>query len=111
MERGRGPGDHLGTIRDITDQVAAARVKSRAEELVATSSNRERQVLSCLAAGAANKNIAYELGLSQRTVEGYRARLMDKLGVRSIGDLLQVALAAGIARDGAWDCGLAIKAD
>jgi two-component system response regulator FixJ len=51
--------------------------------------------------GAANKNIAYALGLSQRTVEGYRARLMDKMLVRSVAELVKVALAAGVTSPGA----------
>jgi DNA-binding NarL/FixJ family response regulator len=56
--------------------------------------------------GAANKNIARALGLSQRTVEGYHARLLEKLGVRGTGELVQVAIAAGVTRGSGSGCGL-----
>jgi FixJ family two-component response regulator len=72
-------------------------MQNRAKAMVAVLSRREREVLACLLAGAANKNIARAFGLSQRTVEGYRARLMDKLNVQSVGQLVQIALAAGVA--------------
>jgi DNA-binding CsgD family transcriptional regulator len=90
-----------GIIEDITEAVSNARARSHATDLMASLSNRERQVVECLVAGLPNKNIAYALGLSQRTVEGYRARLMDKLGVKGIVDLVQVAIAAGITGDNA----------
>jgi FixJ family two-component response regulator len=61
--------------------------------------------------GAANKNIAYELGLSQRTVEGYRARLMEKMAVRNLAKLVQLALTAGLTSEHAKDSGLASRAD
>lgn len=95
-----------GIISDITDAVAAARKQSSAEHLVATLSKRELEVVSCLVAGAASKNIAHGLGLSQRTIEGYRARIMDKLGVRGVSALVQVALSGGVTRGGPVACGL-----
>ena len=99
-----------GIIEDITHAVIAARDHSGAEALIATLSSRERQVLNCLVAGLANKMIAYRLGISQRTIEGYRARLMDKLRVRGAGNLVQVALAGGVIRDSAAAaCGLTIQ--
>ena len=98
-----------GIVQDITAQVVAARAHRQAEELVATLSKREHEVVSCLVAGAASKNIAYGLGLSQRTVEGYRARVMEKLGVRGVGDLVQLAVEGGISAESAVDCGLAPK--
>jgi two-component system response regulator FixJ len=90
-----------GIIKDISDRVAAAREHSDADDLVSALTKREREVLTCLVGGAANKNIAYALGLSQRTVEGYRARLMDKMLVRSVAELVKVALAAGVTSPGA----------
>ena len=95
-----GPSVIAGILVDVTDQVVAAQKQFRAEDLIATLSNRERQVLGCLIAGAANKNIAHELGLSQRTVEAYRARMMDKLGVRGATELIKVAIEGGLTRDG-----------
>lgn len=62
---------------------------------------REKEVLQHLGLGKPNKVIAYDMGLSVRTVEGYRASIMNKLNVRTIGELMQIVLEAGInARDG-----------
>jgi two-component system response regulator FixJ len=55
---------------------------------------REREVLDGLARGLPNKTIAYDLGISPRTVEIHRANLMSKLGVRSLSEALRVAFAA-----------------
>lgn len=57
---------------------------------------RERDVLEGLAKGLPNKTIAYDLGISPRTVEVHRANLMIKLGVRSLSDALRIAFAAGL---------------
>ena len=56
---------------------------------------REREVLNGLAKGLPNKTIAYELGISPRTVEIHRANLMSKLGVKSLSEALRIAFAAG----------------
>lgn len=96
-----------GILEDITDKLVAARSRSNASALIETLSVRERQVLSCLVAGAASKNIAYGLGISQRTVEGYRGRIMEKLGVRGVGDLVQLALAGGVTANDPVACGQA----
>ena len=55
---------------------------------------RERDVLDGLAKGFPNKTIAYDLGISPRTVEIHRANLMDKLEVRSLSEALRIAFAA-----------------
>lgn len=55
---------------------------------------RERDVLEGLAKGLPNKTIAYDLGISPRTVEIHRANLMSKLGVRSLSEALRIAFAA-----------------
>ncbi len=55
---------------------------------------RERDVLRHLVAGRLNKVIAYELGISARTVEVHRARVMEKLQVRSLSQAVRLALAA-----------------
>jgi len=59
---------------------------------------RERDVLEGLAQGLPNKTIAYDLGISPRTVEVHRANLMQKLEVRSLSDALRIAFAAGLGR-------------
>ncbi|WP_078119819.1 response regulator transcription factor [Thiosocius teredinicola] len=58
---------------------------------------REREVLQHLGLGKPNKVIAYDMGLSVRTVEGYRANIMSKLHVRTIGELMQIVLDAGLS--------------
>jgi two-component system, LuxR family, response regulator FixJ len=59
-------------------------------------SPREREVLEGLLAGLPNKTIAYDLAISPRTVEIHRARVMDKMGARSLSELVRLALAAGV---------------
>jgi len=58
-------------------------------------SQRERQVLSGIVRGLTNKAIGLELGISHRTVEVHRARLMRKLGATSLAALLAIALGYG----------------
>ena len=69
-------------------------------ERLAGLSNRERQVLEGLVAGKANKVIAFDLGISPRTVEIYRANLMTKMAANSLSDLVRMAMMAGILEDG-----------
>jgi two-component system response regulator FixJ len=67
---------------------------------LAALSNRERQVLEGLVAGKANKVIAFDLGISPRTVEIYRANLMTKMAANSLSDLVRMAMMAGILEEG-----------
>jgi two-component system response regulator FixJ len=66
-------------------------VQSRLQGL----SERERQVLEGLVAGKANKVIAYDLGISPRTVEIYRANVMTKMQAGSLSELVRMALVVG----------------
>jgi DNA-binding NarL/FixJ family response regulator len=66
-------------------------------------SKRQRQVLAGVVRGRANKVIAWELGLSVRTVEAYRAQLFERLGARNTADAVRLALAAGLAADQSFD--------
>lgn len=59
---------------------------------LATLTPHEREVFSRLVAGHANKMIASDLRLSKRTVELYRARIMEKIGSRSLAQLVQLAM-------------------
>ena len=63
---------------------------------LATLSSRERDVLGGLVAGRANKQIALDLGISPRTVEIYRANLMNKMRAGSLSELVRMALIVGI---------------
>jgi len=77
------------------DGEAAARTTT-AESKIAKLSPRETDVLKGLIEGRSNKIIAYELDISPRTVEIYRANLMEKLEVRSLSEALCIAFAAGL---------------
>jgi two-component system response regulator FixJ len=93
----------LGAIEAAFERLdASGEANSRAEEaivLLAALSPREREVLEGLAQGLPNKTIAYDLGISARTVEVHRANVMTKLGARSLSDALRIAFAAGLGSE------------
>jgi two-component system response regulator FixJ len=66
---------------------------------IARLSHRERQVLKRLVEGQLNKTIAWELGISARTVEVYRAKLMAKMEAGAFAELVRMALLAGRLED------------
>ena len=70
------------------------REAAEAAQRVAALSPRERQVLDALVAGRPNKVIAYDLGISARTVEVHRARMMERLGVRQLAEAIRLAVMA-----------------
>ncbi|MCL6678106.1 response regulator [Sphingomonas sp. RG327] len=80
--------DRLRRATESRDRADAAVTKLNA--LTA----REREVLEGLAKGLPNKTIAFDLGISPRTVEIHRANLMTKLGVRSLSEALRIIFAA-----------------
>jgi two-component system response regulator FixJ len=63
-------------------------------------SPREREVLDGLLAGQPNKLIAYQLGISVRTVEVHRARMMERLGMRQLAEALRLGIIARLGRKG-----------
>ncbi|MGB5485492.1 response regulator transcription factor, partial [Parasphingorhabdus sp.] len=67
---------------------------SEARVRLACLTGREQDVLEGLMAGYPNKTIAYDLGISPRTVEIYRANMMEKLRVRSLAEALRIGFAA-----------------
>jgi two-component system response regulator FixJ len=90
----------LAAVRSALNRQAAVskRQAERADidNRLAALSNRERDVLEGLVTGLANKQIAFNLGISPRTVEIYRANLMTKMQASSLSDLVRMALIAGI---------------
>jgi FixJ family two-component response regulator len=62
---------------------------------------REREVLAHVVAGKLNKQIAADLGTVEKTVKVHRSRMMEKMGVRSVADLVRLAERAGIDKPGA----------
>jgi two-component system response regulator FixJ len=86
----------LESIKRVVE-LAATKVKNEAateatRERLASLSEREAQVLQGVVAGQPNKTIAYELGISPRTVEVYRAGLMAKMQARSLPDLVRMVM-------------------
>jgi two-component system response regulator FixJ len=93
--------DHLLTTLDnafgeLDRRVNALGKLDDAKERIAKLSNRERQVMQGLLDGLPNKLIAYNLGLSIRTVESFRATLMEKLNVRTVSAAVRLAIVAGL---------------
>ncbi len=85
------PGDGAATGADGEER---RRILERLDSL----SGREREVLDGLVAGHANKVIAFDLGISPRTVEIYRANVMTKMQARSLSELVRMAIAADPSR-------------
>jgi FixJ family two-component response regulator len=70
------------------------------DDRLATLTHREREVLEHVIAGRLNKQIAASLGTVEKTIKVHRGRMMAKLGVRSVADLVRLADRAGIAPAG-----------
>ena len=87
----------LGSQVEIAEDVARANEARReaAFDRVQALSRRQREVLVQLAAGKLNKQIAYELGLSERTVKMHRAAVFTALAVRTSADAIRLAIEAG----------------
>ena len=71
-----------------------ARVRSRAR--LSVLSAREREVMEYVIAGRLNKQIAFDLNISEKTVKAHRGRVMEKVQVRSVADLVRLCEAAGV---------------
>ncbi len=83
--------DALKTDRQRRDEEQYEReIASRIDTLT----NREREVFDLVVTGKPNKVIAYELGVSQRTVEIHRSRVMEKMQARSLADLVRMHIGA-----------------
>ena len=78
----------IGTTESLQGQIA------KIVERISLLTQREREVMDELIAGHQNKVIAYHLGISPRTVEVYRARVMEKMGARSLSALVRMGIAA-----------------
>lgn len=78
--------------RQAAEDAAASRMESLTQ--------REQEVMARVVTGKLNKLIAEDLGISIKTVEAHRARIMEKLGVRSVAELVQLAIASGMVAPG-----------
>jgi two-component system, LuxR family, response regulator FixJ len=79
-------------LRQRADQTKRGAERADIEHRISTLSPREKDVLAGLIEGRANKQIAFDLGISPRTVEIYRANLMSKMQAGSLSDLVRMAL-------------------
>jgi FixJ family two-component response regulator len=93
-------GQLLDAIRTAFERDHQARVerdeRQAIEARLATLTAREREVLPHLVAGRLNKQIAANLGTGEKTIKVHRARILAKLGIRSLADLARLAQRAGI---------------
>ena len=91
----------INSISRAVNRAAAQHQSAAAVEQVRqrvdTLSERERQVLGRVVAGQANKTIAFDLGISPRTVEVYRAGLMAKMQAKSLAELVRMVMDAGVS--------------
>jgi two-component system response regulator FixJ len=90
-----------GFVR-LSDREGQREREEWARTQTAQLTERECEVLEGLACGYPNKTIAYDLGISSRTVEVYRANVMTKLEVTNFADALRVAFAAGMGSEKDW---------
>ena len=81
-------------LRQREGQTKRGAERAEIEHRISTLSRREKDVLTGLIEGRANKQIAFDLGISPRTVEIYRANLMNKMQADSLSDLVRMALLA-----------------
>ena len=83
-----------GALARHDSRAEARRERSEVTARIAALSQREREVLEGLFEGHANKVIAFDLGISDRTVEIYRANVMSKMGARNLSELVRMVAAA-----------------
>ena len=88
----------LGSQVEVGDEVPGPSVarRARAAAAVQTLSPRQQQVLRFVSNGLMNKQIAGQLGLSEKTVKMHRGILMDRLKLRTSADLVRIAVEAGL---------------
>jgi DNA-binding CsgD family transcriptional regulator len=91
----------LGRVKEAT-QAWAARAQGETADLATLQfpghemlTPREREVLGQIAGGASNKEAGRQLGISPRTIEVHRARIMEKLGAKNAADLVRIVLSEG----------------
>ena len=85
----------LETIRRAINQDIQVRERNRElaamQKRVASLTNREREVFELVVTGMLNKQIAFQLGIAEKTIKVHRARIMQKVGAQSLADLVRLA--------------------
>ena len=97
------PVDDTALITAIRDALARDQAlrpvrseRERVAKCLSSLTERERQVLEQIVAGRLNKQIAFDLGTSEKTIKFHRGNLMRKMGVRVVADLVKLAERAGV---------------
>jgi two-component system, LuxR family, response regulator FixJ len=85
----------LSALQSIDEAPTAMAEVGEFAQRIASLTAREREVMDSMIEGKQNKEIAYQLGISSRTVEVYRAHVMKKMQVRSLAALVRMAVVAG----------------
>ena len=85
-----------GALARHAAQRASERERRQSQARLERLSLREREVMECVIAGLLNKQIAYDLGISEKTVKAHRGRVMEKVEVRSVAELVRLCEAVGI---------------
>jgi len=92
--------DLITAVRDALARDEALRLvrseRARVAYLLSTLTEREREVLERIVAGRLNKQIAADLGTSEKTIKFHRGNLMRKMGVRVVAELVKIAERAGV---------------
>ena len=90
VEQGLARAAYEGSQRDETDSIRAR---------IDTLTPREKEVMTLVVKGWLNKQIAFELGTVEKTIKVHRARVMDKMNVNSLAELVRLAARVGIGQN------------
>jgi PAS domain S-box-containing protein len=87
----------IGTVTEVSDRRSSMFTPDRESvRLVFALTERERQVLVLIAAGKSTKDAARELGISYKTADSHRSRILEKLGVHETASMVRYAIRAGL---------------
>ncbi len=96
LQKPYSDGELLASVRSALqlglEIDAAAHERSEALQALENLTEREREVMHLVVEGSTNKAVAAELGISEKTVEVHRARVMEKSGAKSLSDLVRISL-------------------
>jgi len=92
-------------VAEPSQAIGAANLSQSGTAPIERLSHREREVLALVAGGMTNQAAADQLGLSVKTVESYRARLMEKLGLTNRAELTRLAIECGLLQAGQGEFG------
>ena len=87
----------LSALKEALKQAAENQERMHAKQQFNSLTTREHEVMQHLIAGARNKQIAFELDISERTIKAHRKQIMEKLDIESIAELVRLTEQAGIS--------------